>query len=337
MVKSHAKVDSILQPMPWGEGELRYVIQSIRRRVVHCEYDPTVEEALRAVRIFFQLWKEKTKSSDEKCSLADSSTIGLEKAAELCEGGAEWILDGTQKWDVSVERAACSTDIKERIKAVKQASSAMRGQKLLHALMIKNPERDFGEDFNKAYSLVGCEMRYDDMTYWACLLGERVTAKKYKPSLPEAHRAVQVFKKIFHLLSIADYSPDTSLEDLYRQNFAKIYTDTEPKYPDLIGQELNINKEAVIDLADQLGITFDVLTGLIKADEALLICQSFKNGLLTPRVETKRVTLGDIVREVREVRAVPLPRREEPEEENPFAAADREPETRRRVIIRRRW
>lgn len=348
VVKSHAKVGDILRDMHWSD-ELRNAIETIRVPVVHSEYDPTVQEALRAVRTFFQLWQEKIEPFDKEKHPAPHTVDDLHHAAELYEQGAEWIPGGTpdtlpiEEWGVSVGRAACSLDVKERTEAVKDAYSAVK-EMLGRRHVPIHPKRNFEKALNEACSKIGCEMRCGNMMRWAYSLGKCVVGeKRYKPSLPEAHRAVQIFKEIFYLLSITDYSPDTSVEDLYGQNFAKIYTDTEPKYPDLIGHELNINQEAVIDLADQLGITFDVFTGLIKADEALLICQSFKNGLLKSRVKTERVTIGTILKNRQNSPPLNeekgrgyLPSREEPEEENPFAAADRELETRRRVIIRRR-
>lgn len=279
IVKSHAKVDKFLKEMQWG-SELRYAIQSIRYKVVHAAYNPTVEEALRAVRAFFDLWKEKNPFNEDTDPDPDD-VDDLEKAAILYERkDAPLVSEGAEQWDAYLERAAGGLDMNERIKVVKEAYTAITGKLRDWYLKdwISSPDQNLEQSLNEAYVAAGCEMRCDDVMRWAFSFGKRVVSENYRPSLQETHRAVQVFREIFYLLDKSDYSFDTSVEDTYKENFIKAYT--EPQSVANIAAELNINMEGVVDLANQLNIQIDPNTHLVEADKALLICQSFKSGLL---------------------------------------------------------
>lgn len=97
VVRSHAKVGRILKGIPrWGEGVRKAV--NFRAAVVHNERNPTVEEALNAVRVFFKLWQDK-KPSDEKCSLPDPNTIGLESRVKT-----ERVTIGTSRRVIIIRR-----------------------------------------------------------------------------------------------------------------------------------------------------------------------------------------------------------------------------------------
>lgn len=303
IVKSHAKVDKFLKGMQWG-SELRYAIQSVRYKVVHTAYNPTVEEALRAVRAFFDLWKEKNPFNKDIDPDPDD-VDDLERAAILYEReDARWFSASsdtqiqkassacTEQWDAYLDRAAGSLNMNERIQVVKEAYSATIGvlRDWYSNEWISSPYGNLEQSLNEAYAAARCGMRCDDVMRWAFSFGKRVTSENYRPSLQETYRAVQVFREIFYLLDTSDYLLDASTEDLYKENCIKAYT--EPQSVANIAAELNINMEGVVDLANQLDIQIDPNTHLVEADKALLICQSFRNGLLKVKTTSSTSSRG---------------------------------------------
>lgn len=298
VIKTHARVEKYLKSDnsygdyddPYGyfkernewSPEIKWAVLSVRNKVVHQEYDPTIEEAQEAVRRFFKLWRENQNCANDPNPDAEED---LEKVAVLYEKKDIAIESNLAEWD-EMEQSACSVDSAERTSAVTDAYEWIESAlgKWHKGGAISDPEENFETTLNQAYAILPCEMQCDEATRWAYLLAQHIQKTGYQPSIAETYRATHVFREIWDILSRSDYLPDDGINLLYQSNFESNHVDVKPRSIDEIARDLNVNPDLIVNLAQQIGLydgDYRDRSWKIQADHALLIYRAFQIGLFT--------------------------------------------------------
>lgn len=291
VVKAKARIESFLPTgsydrntgeddysQPAWPPEIKWAIALIRNKVVHNEYDPTIEETLKAVRIFLEYWRKQpihgNITEEDNRDEWEKTEKDLEEIAEIYD--KRDIAEperNSETWD-EIEKEACSLDTEERTKAVLDAYEKV---KTLHLVCYFEQDTTFETALEKSYEARHCKsedkllMKCDEATHWAHLLAEHIKTKNYKPSIVETRRAVHILREIWDILTISDYSSSDDIDELYQTNFASEHPDTSPKSISDIARILHTSCSAIAKLADQLGISVDRNDTAIQADLVLLI------------------------------------------------------------------
>lgn len=298
VIKAHARIEKFLKSdntysnygygYDYGERnewtpEIRWAVQSVRNKVVHQEYDPTIEEAQEAVRRFFELWRENQNCAND----SDPDAIeDLEEVYKLYEQRDIAIESHRDEWD-AMERSSCSVDPTERTTAITNAygwiKSTLGGWH--DRGLISNPEENFETALNQAYVILPCEMQCDEATRWAYLLAQHVQKTDYQPSIAETYRATHVFREVWDILSRSDYLSDDGINLLYQANFKSEYAGAKPKSTHEIARDLNTSPHKIACIASQIGVYIINEYYKIEADNALLIYRTFQIDLFKPNIE----------------------------------------------------
>lgn len=301
VIKAHARVEKYLKPddsyNPYGNygnyygyferrnewsPEIRWAVLSVRNKVVHQEYDPTIEEAQEAVRRFFELWRENQDCTNDP----DPDKVeDLEEIAVLYEK-RDIAIESDRTELNEMEQSACSADPTERTTAVMDAYEWVESfiKKWHKGGVISNPEENFETALNQAYAILPCEMQCDEATRWAYLLAQYIQKTGYQPSIAETYRATHVFREIWDILNKSDYLPDDGISLLYRSNFESNHTDIKPKSINEIARDLNVNPDIIVNLAQQIGLyggDYRDRSWKIQTDHVLIIYRTFQIGLFT--------------------------------------------------------
>lgn len=265
--------------------EIKWAVMSIRNKVVHNEYDPTIEETLKAIRIFFEYWRKQQIHSnvteEDDRDEWEKTEKDLEEIAKIYDKRDIPEEDWHDTWN-TMEEEACSSDTEERTKAVLEAYEEIKtlhiGNTTENLVCYFEQNTDFETALNKSYEARHCEMKCDEAARWAHLLAEHIKTKNYKPSIVETHRAVHIFREIWDILTISDHSSNDDIDELYQTNFASEHPDASPaSIYDIVGGlsghylSLRDLRFSIEKSTAQLGISVVERNRIFPADLVVLI------------------------------------------------------------------